>query len=216
MKNRFLKTTSIICCLFSLVWFTSCNKESSCGDTIILLGTESYITTLNDMIPDSLQVVFPQHFGQIPEGYIPPNVEGAYKISQKEYCYSNFVNLFDNTEMYLRITEQHNRKATVELYEGSTVVTDTAYVMGHDQFFTLYFLERKEMTLNYYTALVDRCVVISGEKTNAGINNLMFGSIILNAYQGSNPFIGNFVPGWYFIYKDKDGLSENCNWFDNQ
>ena len=199
-----------------LVGFTSCNKNSSYGETVILLGTESYIVTLDDMLPDSLKVVFPQHFGQIPEGYIPPNVEGEYKINQKEFCYSNFVNLFDNTDMYLRISKQHNRKATIEFYEGGTVITDTAYVMGYDQYFTLYFREIKEMTLSDHTAAVDRCVVFSGEKTAEGIKDLKFGSIILNAQQGDNPFIGNFIPGWYFIYRDKFGLSENCNWFDNQ
>lgn len=33
--------------------------------------------------------------------------------------------------------------------------------------------------------------------------------------QGQNPFVGSFIPGWYFIYKDQDGLAENCDWFDN-
>lgn len=206
----------IICCVIVIIGLTNCSKSTYDGDTIILLGTESYVIPLNDMIPDSLKVVFPNYLGEIPEGYIPANIEGEYLISKKEFCHSNFVNLFDNLDMHLRITKQHNRVAKVEFYEGGTVVTDTAYIMGTDQSFTLYFTEEKEMLFMGNTAKVQRCVVITGEKTDAGISNLMFGNIILKAYQGDNPFIGNFIPGWYFIYKDEDGLSENCEWFDNQ
>lgn len=202
--------------MFIMACLISCDKNTYDEDTIILLGTESYVTPLNALIPDSLKVEFPKYLGEIHTGYIPPNIEGEYLISKKEFCHSNFVNLFDNLDMHLRITKQHNRVAKVEFDEGGTVVTDTAYVMGTDQLFTLYFTEQKEILFYSNISKVDRCVVITGEITDTGIKNLMFGNIILKAYQGNNPFIGNFIPGWYFIYKDNDGVSENYNWFDNQ
>lgn len=215
MNARLLRRVTIACCISVLMGFTNCNKSNYEGDTIVLLGTESYVVPIEDMIPDSLEVKFPNYIGGIHVGYIPPNIEGEYVISKKEFCHSNFINLSDNLDVHLRITEQHNRTAKVELYEEGDVVTDTAYVMGNGQLFTLYFREFKELTLNDYTAQVERSVVITGEKTEEGIKDLMFGNIILNAWQGDNPFIGGFIPGWYFIYKDKDGLSENCDWFDH-
>lgn len=214
MTKLIFKFSLIICFIFVLIGLTNCNKNTY-DETIVLLGKEAYVIPLNDLLPDTLKSKFQLHMGVMPEGYIPPNIEGEYVISPKEFTYSNFVNLFDNMDMYLRITKQHNRIATVEFYEGGTVVTDTAFIMGSGQLFTLYFKEEKGMTAYGYTSEIERCVVITGEKADQGIKNLVFGNIILEAKQGGNPFIGNFIPGWYFIYKDKDGLSENCNWFDN-
>ena len=51
------------------------------------------------------------------------------------------------------------------------------------------------------------------EKAPEGIKKLRFGSLILDASEEVNPFFGTFVPGWFFIYKDQDGLAENCHWF---
>lgn len=213
---KLLRLIYLICCAFVVIMFMSCSKKTYDEESIILLGTESYVVPLNNFIPDSLKVTFPNNIGEIPSGYIPPNIEGEYVISQKEFCHSNFINLFDKLDMHLRISKQHNRVAKVEFDEGGTVVTDTAFIMGKDQLFTLYFYEQKNMAFYGNSFRVDRCVVITGEKTDTGIKNLMFGNVILDAKQGENPFIGNFIPGWYFIYKDKDGLSENCDWFDHQ
>ena len=196
-----------MCCLFG-----HCTKEDTFDDTVILLGKESYVIPMMEMIPDSLQDKFITQMGNPTEGFIPPNIEGEYRISEKQFCQSNFVDLMDHQDMHLRITNQHNRVATVEFHEGETIRTDTAFVMGSGRRFTLYMTEVRSMSF-YADFTITRCVVITGEKTDQGIKNLYFGSIILDADNGGNPFLGVFTTGWYFIYKDKDGMSENCEWF---
>ena len=196
-----------------LLSMTQCKKESTAGDSIILLGTESYVKKLTDIIPEQWQDDFSTCYGEIPQGYIPPNIEGEYAISPKQFVYSNFIDLSDDLNMYLKVTDQHNRVATVDFYEGETLHTDTAYIMGSGKNFSLYFVEKRTLDFNGDLTTVNRVVLITGEKTSEGIKKLRFGSIILDVREGVNPFVGTFVPGWFFIYRDQDGLAENCQWF---
>lgn len=213
IKSGILYILPIIVLLFVL---GSCNKKTYNDDSIILIGTEDYVAHLENIIPDSIDSDFRAFLGDTPEGYIPPNVEGEYLISNKVFCGSNFFDIFDDCDMHLRISGQHNRMATVEFHESSIVVTDTAFVMGIDNSFTLYFMEKREIHFYGNEFWVDRCVVITGKKQEWGIEDLMFGSIIMKAYKGDNPFIGTFIPGRFFVYKDADGRSVNCKWFDYQ
>ena len=196
-----------------LLAMTQCKKESVAGDSIILLGTESYVRKLTDMIPVEWQDGFFTYYGEIPQGYIPPNIEGEYVISPKQFVYSNFIDLSDDLDMHLKVTDQHNRVAIVDFYEGETIHTDTAYIMGSGQNFSLYFEEKRTLDFNGILTTVDRVVLITGEKTSEGIKKLRFGSMILDVREGASPFIGTFVPGWFFIYRDQDGLAVNCHWF---
>lgn len=190
-------------------------------DTIVLLGPEGYVKTANElahkyMLEDSLaNMMF--HLNLAPNGDYPPDIEGEYKISEKQFVQSNFHDLDDHhLDMYLKVERQHNRIASVYLCEGNTVFTDTAYVTGQDPWFSLYFEELKEMVFQGSTHVYHRLVLITGKKTDEGIENLYFGNLILDADEGADPLMGSYLPGWYFVYKDKDGLSENSDWFDNQ
>ena len=208
------KTVFILATAVSLLLTTTqCKKESEAGESIILLGTESYVKKLTEIIPEAWQNDFSTNYGAIPQGYIPPNIEGEYAISPKQFVYSNFIDLSNDLNMYLKVTDQHNRVATVDFYEGETLHTDTAYIMGSGQNFSLYFVEKRTLDFNGIVSTVDRVVLITGEKTTEGIKKLRFGSMILDVREGVNPFIGTFVPGWFFICRDQDGLAENCHWF---
>lgn len=211
-----MKKVLIIAVLMVVALIQSNCSKSDDMETIELLGQENYVLPINDFIPDSLQSKIEVQVDTMPKGYIPCSIEGEYVISPTKFCYSNFIDLNDTQEIHFRVTNQHNRTAHVELHEGSTVVTDTAYIMGNGQNFTLYFKEKRTRSFfGQNESVLDRSVIITGEKTEAGIKDLMFTTIILAAEQGDNPLVGTFRPGWYFIYKDRDGLSENCDWFDN-
>lgn len=116
--------------------------------------------------------------------------------------------------MYLQIFNQHNRIVSVAFYEGGTVWTETAFVTGSGSRFVLYFVETRELVSYGTTHAHDRFVLITGKLGADGIHDLHFGSMILSAYNGDDVYVGAFIPGWYFIYKDEDGLSEFCNFFD--
>ena len=197
-----------------MLWI-SCQKGDSHDETIILLGEESYVKTFKSMIPDTLYSKFVSQMGNIYEGYIPPNIEGEYFVDPKECIHSNFNTVDHSHDMIFRITDQHNRVARIQLYDGGSVITDTVFVMGNNQFFTVYFTENKIMPhVNGTYSHIIRNVFITGEKTDYGIRNLMYGNILTSVPTISDPFVINFEPGNYFIYTDTDGFSENCDWFE--
>ena len=196
-----------------LLGMIQCKKESTSGESVMLLGTEYYVKKLTEIIPEEWQDDFLTHYGEMPQGYMPPNIEGEYVISPKQFIYSNYVDLSNDLDMYLRVTNQHNRVATVEFYEGEALRTDTAYIMGSGQRFSLYFVEKRILDFCGDISSVTRLVLITGEKTAEGIKKFRFGNIILDTRDGANPFVGEFIPGWFFIYKDQYGLAENCHWF---
>lgn len=186
-------------------------------ETIIFVGPESYITPLDQMIPDAWQSSFFSNFDSLPQGYYPPNIEGEYRISKKQFCTSNLgYDLSDSLDMYLRVVNQDNRLASVQFFEGGTVWTDTAFITGNDPWFSLYFKEKRALVSYGTTHTHRRFVLFTGRKSEEGIHDLYFGTVILGADNGDDPYVGAFIPGWYFIYKDQDGLSENSDWFSHE
>lgn len=208
------KIASIVFFAGLVFGFIGCSFKPD--ETIILLGTESYVVPMKEMIPNEWETAFLSGFDQMPEGLFPPIIEGEYRISKKQFYTSNLgYDLSDSLDMYLRIVNQHNRLASVQFFEGGNVWTDTAFLMGNDPWFTLYFKEKRALVSYGTTHAHLRFVVFTGCKSDEGIRDLTFGSLILGADNGDDPYVGAFVPGWYFIYKDKDGLSEYCDWFSH-
>ena len=198
------------------VFCIGCQKSDTTGETIILLGEESYVKPLKNFVPDSLfttfDTIFVTHKDHTHEGYIPPNIEGVYVIDPKIIYYSNYNDTIHSHEAYFAITDQHNRIATINLLDGGSVITDSVFIMGNDQYFTLYYTEYKIMpNANAYPYLI-RNIFIAGKKTDEGIHDLMYGNIIIGVPDIQNPMFDNFVPGNYFIFSDPDGLAENSNW----
>ena len=209
MKHSLL----LIGILSVLIWGFSCQKDGPKG-TIVLMGEEKYVKELKELITiDSLKNVFPAQFGDMPEGLIPPNIEGEYFIDSLQLIHSNYAITENASEIHLEISRQHNRVAVIRLFQGTEASTDTAYIKGSGNSFTLYFTERKEIEFQGAHFSVKRFVVFSGEKTPQGIRNLKYGSIVLDSDYQLTPFVGPFTPGADFIYRDADGFSENDTWF---
>lgn len=202
----FGKTIKNIFFLLPLLLFFACTKNSS--DTIVLLGTESYIDDILDVIPDSLRIAFDTHFGKIPQGYVPPNIEGKFVIAPKHRCYSNVtywpLNVVERN-MNLHLSNQHNSVVEIMLSEDIETFTDTVFVMGYDNMFTIYYQETKILPVNENEISIRRGVIIKGEMCDEGIKNLYFANIIMDV-QGD---YGNTVTthGQFYIYKDGDGLA---------
>lgn len=205
----FLIVLLSVCCI-------GCQKGDTTGETIILLGKETYVKPIRDFIPDSLyttfDTIFITHGDHTHDGYIPPNIEGVYYVNPKIICYTNYYDTVHSHGMYFEITNQHNRIACINLLDGGSVVTDSVFIMGNDQYFTLYYTEYKLMpNANSYPYLV-RNVFIAGKKTEEGIRDLMYGNILTGIPDVHSPFFESFVPGNYFIYTDPDHMAENSTW----
>lgn len=148
-------------------------------------------------------------------GLFPPDVMGEYKISPKLFVESNigFDFFDDDDDVLLRVFDQQNRLAKVDFSEGGVNRIDNAYVIGDGERFMLYFTEEREVEFNGVTYCYERLIVITAKEVEEGLRDLFFGSIILQVENGIDPLVGNFEPGWYFIYKDADGLAERGDWF---
>ena len=202
-KFRFLLFQSISV----LLCFSACTKNDS--STIILLGMESYVDEILDIIPDSLITAFNSHFGEIPRGYVPPKIEGDFVVAPKQRCYSSITTWpLDVVEpnMYLCLSNQHNSVVAITFAEATNTFTDTVYVVGYDDKFTIYYQEVKEMTINDDDVVLKRGIIIKGEMCDEGMRNLYFANIVMDV-------IGDFeVPmverGQFFIYKDGDGIAK--------
>ena len=199
--------------LFSLL-LLSCTKNDD--TTVILLGEEAYIEKITDVIPDTLQHVFEEYFGTIPSGYIPPNVEGEYIISPKQRIFSNVPE--DNwpldiiePDINITMSKQHNRECILQLKEATETLTDTVYITGYDNLFTVYYTEEKTLQHSGYEHYITRNVIFKGEMTDYGIKNLKIASIIVNADDNSHGNIIQYKRGDFFLYEDGDNLSEKIN-----
>lgn len=196
---------------------TSCTKNDT--STIVLIGTEYYIDDILSVIPDTLQSKFFAAFGSIPEGPVPPKIDGSYVIDPKQRVSSNVdgwpLNAIE-PNVYLRFVGQHNGVAAMDLNEATETFTDTVFVCGHDRAFTVYFIENKaydmEIDNHTYHARMKRGVVMKGDVADRGLSNLRYATIVMETEDDSGGLIGQYANGSYFIYKDGDGLAENQEW----
>ena len=208
MKNR--GNIFVFCLLLaSVIIMNSCVKENN-GKTIAHIGTEYYIDSLLSVIPDSIQEKFITVFGAIPEGPIPPKIEGSYVVESNMLVSNNqhlpTPSCYPNA--YVRFSEQHNGIAVMDLYDGDEQRTETVFVMGNETGFTVYCLENKVVEdLNYR---MERGVMISGKIRGEGIAEFTMAFIVKEVDgegQGNAPSQGS-----YYIYKDNDGLAARCEW----
>jgi hypothetical protein len=198
----------VLCLAFfaQVVFFASCTKNDD--STIILLGPETYVDDIIEAIPDTLRSVFEEQFGEIYQGYVPPKIEGVFAVAPKQRCYSNVslwpLNVIE-PNINLKFSNQHNSVVELNLAEATETFTDTVFVIGHDNFFTVYYQERKEMTINENDVVMRRGIIIKGEMTNEGISDLYFANIVMEVEGDEENDLAK--PGQFFIYRDGDGLA---------
>ena len=189
----------------------SCTKNDD--NTIVLIGTEYYIDDILTVIPDSLQTQFMNAFGSIPEGPVPPKIEGSYVVARKERVGSNLpdwpLTVVENN-MWLRFSGQHNGIVKMEMNEVSETVTDTVFVCGHDNAFAVYYIENTSLDLDTCYLKVKRGIVMKGLVTEEGLSNFRYANIIMDVETDSPAAFQ--TPGTYYIYKDGDGLAANEEW----
>ena len=196
---------------------TSCTKNDE--STIVLIGTEYYIDDIVSVIPDSLQSKFFAAFGSIPDGPVPPKIEGSYVMSPKQRVASNVESWPMQTvepNVYMRFSGQHNGIVAMDLNEATETFTDTVFVCGSGNAFAVYFIENKayEMEVNNhaYHVKMKRGVVMKGQVADDGLLNFRYATIVLDTEDDSGGLIEQYAKGSYFIYKDGDGKAARQDW----
>lgn len=203
-----------IAMMVSAMITTSCTKNDE--STIVLLGEEQYIDDILDVIPDTLLTVFNKNFS-IHRGYIPPNIEGSYCFSPKKRKLSSVPTQYwplstiePNVE--LKFSDQHNRVATFSHYEELNTETDTVFIIGHDTYFTTYYIENILLDYGWGEVKYKRGIIYSGRMREQGIGGLAYASIIMDVENYTNGHVETYPVGSFFLYEDGDGLAEKIDW----
>ena len=211
MRNRMNILVLGLLMATGLAW-TSCTKNDD--NTIALIGTEYYIDDILSVVSDS---AFWRDFGSINRGAVPPDVQGAYVISPKKREASNLPEWplqVVEPDAFMRFSKQHNGIMVMELNDATEQKTDTVFVMGKDDDFTIYFVENKsyEIPLNgqNYHVNQKRGVVMCGKVVADGLSNFRMATLVLEVESDAQDLAP--IPGSYFIYKDGDGLARKEDW----
>ena len=214
--KRITKIGTLALVFFGMV-FASCTKNDE--NTIVLIGEERYIDDILTVIPDTLKPMFDVVFGSIPQGPVPPKIEGSFVVDPKQRVSSN-VSVWPLTviepNLYLRFSDQHNGVVAMDLNEATEQLTDTVFVMGHNKDFTIYFVEDKSYDVPFneqsFHVRVKRGVIMKGTMNDYGMANFSIASIIMETEDDSGGLLGQYAPGSFFVYRDGNGLAEYLDW----
>lgn len=221
MKRKHFVFLSLGLLLAGGIALNSCTENEE--NTIVPIGTEYYIDDIISVIPDTLRDDFFADFGNIPEGPIPPKIEGSYVMGPKQRVASNLegwplVLPIPEDNVNFRFSEQHNELVKMELREAENeeVFTDTVFVCGNGNAFTVYCIEEKSITPELfgvtYHAKITRGIVMKGRMASDGIEDFRYATIVLDSEDDYNGAMASLEKGTYFIYKDGNGKAENCDW----
>lgn len=226
-----MKNIKLIFLALAVLMMSSCLKDDPQEGTIILMGTESYVKDINEVIPDTLLKaladtnVMQMNPVVIPQGNMPPDVQGGFVLRPKELLWYNEYPVPDGDSIRFRFggngndlgyypNGQHNRVMPCDYEEnGMSGHTDVAYLMGSGNAFTAYFV----LTFEHIDDIpgvdygMTRGYVIMGEmgKNGDAIDNARVAYINLNmkvnfnniAVSGvQNSFIEE-MEGCVFVYR---------------
>ena len=214
-KNRIIFGLGLL--LAGGIALSSCTENED--TTIVPIGTEYYIDDILSVIPDSLETRFLSEFGNIPEGPVPPKIEGSYKMNPKQRLGTNIAGWplhAVEPDVFLRFSGQHNELIKLELNEATENLCDTVFVCGNGNAFAVYFIEDKEydvaMSSSTFHVRMKRGVIMKGKMMDDGIADFRYATIIMETQDDSQGLIGQYPNGTYFIYKDGNGKAENFDW----
>ena len=197
-----MRNKGLVLLVLAALLMSGCLKDDPQEGTIVLMGTESYVKSIEEVIPDTLlkvlgdTIVMQMKPAVIPRGNMPPDVQGEFVLRPKELLWYNEYPILDGDSIRFRFggvenaagyyaNGQHNRVTPCDYEEnGMLEHTDVAYLMGSGNSFTAYF----ELTHEHIDDIsgvdydMTRGYVIVGEmnQNGNGIDNVRVAYINLN------------------------------------
>ena len=210
MNQRGLRVF-VITVMMSVLFLPSCLKE---GTTTILLNDPQEIPFITDYLPrDLLDLYGEEHifFGNQPpvinmefrslHEYVATNLEPPFAPQPGQLSPIAHYHLFRN--QYLQIADY----LCMSSEETFCKIISPVYLTGRDSSFTAFF---NEITHTEGTPV--HAVLMSGTMTAQGVKDFRYGYKILSYQDSVAP--GTVYPvNSIFIFKDFDGLAEQCSWF---
>jgi len=187
------------CIVFAAVLMAGCMKE---GEDIILLPVQ------NDRIPTSVLSPAEQdslsQYLEINEGCTPPNIVGIYEVSPVELIHSSEGDYGNFYDFRLHVESQNGRNLSVYSETQNTVTSESgeAYVIGSDDRFTLYTIEKSVNTTEGWSW--ETTTIVSGRKTAEGIAELRYAIMMRNKQDDDGHLV---APDSFRVFTDGDGIA---------
>ena len=210
MKYAFSKR--FVWMMLVMLTLPSCLKE---GDKTILVNDPQDIPFITDYLPEDLLNMFGEE--HVFFGDQPPVVDLEFK-SMHQYVATNLQPPFapqpgqlSPITHYHKINQQYIQIAdyiSMTSEETYCKVISPVYLTGRGNDFTVYYHETPQTDGH-----PEHVVLLSGTLTANGIRNLMYGYKILK-YNDSIVPPTVYPANSIFIFKDYDGLAEECIWYN--
>jgi hypothetical protein len=210
MKYAFSKR--FVWMMLVMLTLPSCLKE---GDKTILVNDPQDIPFITDYLPEDLLNMFGEE--HVFFGDQPPVVDLEFK-SMHQYVATNLQPPFapqpgqlSPITHYHKINQQYLQIAdyiSMTSEETYCKVISPVYLTGRGNDFTVYYHETPQTDGH-----PEHAVLLSGTLTANGIRNLMYGYKILK-YNDSIVPPTVYPANSIFIFKDYDGLAEECIWYN--
>lgn len=205
-------------------FFQSVTFENSYLIFVLIDGTKIVIEVnrddrIDNVVPEELQDVISDYM-PLYTGVNPPDIQGTYLMSPSEtvYCQDGTYSVGQVIIDYvLDFSNQNKNNNKIDFRQYGKIESQLdyaegpgAFISGDEHFFTAYF-----NTLGTNDGVDNKtALVISGEKTSAGIKNLFYAFVMVE--KGSDPDHKLMDEGSFRIFKDGDGLSTPTTWdFDD-
>ena len=194
------------------IGMTGCLKDDI--DTIALPFSEIPKGEVPEEIKNPFNGMMP-----IYEGIDPPDITGKFVIKPNKLVYSSDGMVEPDEgfyDIYLSFQDQTAvGSASFSQKEGlSTTEASDISVVGSGSNFTAYIIANTDV-LTYDNNQILReatskmATVISGEATDAGIENMRYAVVLLEKYDPYNVLMD---VNTYRVFKDGDGLAEKTEW----
>lgn len=216
--------------LFLTTVLTGCLKDDPEVGTIVLMGSESYVKPIEEVIPDTLlsYIESETDLSLVHKGNMPPNIQGEYAFAPRELIKTNAALVASNDTLLFRfggdslhydVYGQHNRVVSCDFQEKSfpLVHVDAINLMGHGSYFTAYFVLNYEHIIESGADIsLKRAVMISGKVNSSGnIDHAIYAFVNQEIIINSNDVAVSGVEDASFaemkdniyIYRVKDGGS---------
>ena len=210
---KIMPTKWIACLLLALLALPSCLKE---GDNTILVNDPQDIPFITDYLPEDLLNLFGEQ--HVYFGDQPPVVDMEFK-SLHQYVATNLEPPFapqagqlSPITHYHKIRQQYLQIAdyiSMSSEETYCKVITPVFLTGRGNDFTVYYHEAPQTEGH-----PEHAVLLSGTLTSGGVRNLMYGYKILR-YNDSVVPPTVYPANTIFIFKDHDGLAEQCSWYND-
>jgi hypothetical protein len=212
MSKQIIKITILTAVLvLASLWGCSSNNDSGSA----LVDPNGLTKDINDIVPDSLLQLIKLLGMPVNTGGSPPNIQGAYLLSQFILDSTNIANDYPVGTRFadynLNFTNQNYKNLTVNIdyvNGGETGNGIGSYIVGKGSDFSVF-----SRITSYNPAQTDSAYILfmfSGSKSNDGLHDMYVALFMLDDLDDpSNYFIEN---GSGRIFYDSDGFSTPISW----